>query len=823
MNRFTVLLALLPLFAAATSEAYGQVPPADPRRPNVLFIAVDDLNNYALGLNHHATAKTPHLDQLAARGTLFTNAHCAAPGCNPSRASVMTGVAPFNSGVYVNSQDWRECRRLAEITTLPQHFRDHGYKVIGGGKLYHAANLRESQLEGFLDARPWHEYFPSRSRQLADDVAPPKQAANGSNEFYGGRFDWKKLDIADNEMGDGKVVSWAESQLSQEHGSPLFLGVGIYRPHIPWYTPRSYFDANPISEVRLPVGVNEDLSDIPDPGANFVRQPWHKWLVDNDKWNDATQAYLASVGFADAMVGRLIKALDEGPLADNTIVVLWSDHGYHLGHKRHWEKFALWNQTTHVPMIVVDRRFADSSGRCNRPASLLDLYPTLTELCGLDCPAHLDGESLVPFLKNPSTSSDRAVVITHEKNNHAVQSRHWRYIRYFDGSQELYDHRVDPGERDNLAYDAEHTDQIERLAKHLPSSSVSEDPALKPSANRLVVSLGKDRQLATFSVSNHSHLKRESVMELHAQPGASVFDDDGRFLYIATVNPATITVCKSVGIGLKKVHSVAIPAKPSFLELTPDGKNLIAAYYSTGQVTVHRVNDGGLLSQQPLQTLFANERAHSVAISADGRSVFISHTLPNSISQFWLDSESGQLTQNALGNLSTEPNTGPRHLRFHPGGRFAYGSNEQGCSVSFYRLDAELGTLTHHQTISSLPPDYIGDATTSDIEVHPSGRFVYIANRLHGSIAVFSVAQASGQLTKIQTVPTERVTRSFNLSPSGSYLVAGGQRSGNLVAYKISDDGTLDRVTDWHAGKSINWISFFPSQSKKKASQPARQ
>ncbi|MEM7479371.1 MAG: sulfatase-like hydrolase/transferase, partial [Planctomycetota bacterium] len=300
----------------------------EPARPNVLFIAVDDLNNYALGLNDQASVATPNLERLAARGTLFTNAHCAAPGCNPSRVSVLTGMAPYNSGVYLNSQDWRASDRLKNVVTLPQHFRDAGYKVIGGGKLYHAANLREAMLEGYFDPWPWHEYFPSKSRQLADEAVPAKQSINGSNEFYGGRFDWDALNISDDEMGDGKVVSWAEKQLAKKHSTPLFLSVGIYRPHIPWYTPKKWFDKHPLDTINLPRDVAEDLEDLPDPAINLLRQPWQEWIEDNDKWREATQAYQASVSFADAMVGRLLKALDEGPLAENMIVVLWSDHGY---------------------------------------------------------------------------------------------------------------------------------------------------------------------------------------------------------------------------------------------------------------------------------------------------------------------------------------------------------------------------------------------------------------------------------------------------------------------------------------------------------------
>lgn len=780
-------------------------------KPNVLFIAVDDLNDYALGLDSQCKAKTPNLERLASRGTLFANAHCAAPACNPSRVSVLTGMAPFNSGVYLNSQDWRESERLKNVVTLPQHFRENGYRVIGGGKLYHAANLRETMLEGYFDPRPWDEYFPSKSRQLADEVSPAEQAVNGSNEFYRGRFDWNALEIPDNEMGDGKVVSWAEEQLSKDNQQPLFLSVGIYRPHIPWYTPKKWFDENPLDTVSLPENVGGDLHDIPDPGINLVRQPWHQWLEQNEKWEQATQAYLASASFADAMVGRLIDALDKGPLADNTIVILWSDHGYHLGHKRHWEKFTLWNQATHVPMIIVDRRHADSSGRCERPVSLLDLYPTLSELCGFETPSHLDGVSLIPFLKNATASSSRSVVITHGRGNHAVQSEHWRYIRYYDGSEELYDQENDPSESVNLASDSQYAARLKQLARQLPAENVTADPVIKPSQDMLVVSLANDRRIDTFSVSGHNHLQRESQTDLAAEPGATVFDAQGQTLYVSTTKPDTITVCRQAKAGFQQTQAVSVPSKPSFLELSPDGKFLLAAYYRTGQVTVHSVDKDGLLSNEPVQTIFANERAHAVTFDPTGRFVFVPHTKPNLISQFIFDSGLGQLTRNQPPALAREANSGPRHLRFHPNANFAYGSDEQGCSISTYAFAPESGTLSHLQTISSIPPSYAGEATTSDVEIHPGGKFAYIANRNHGSIGAFAIDQESFELTPIQNIKTEDIPRSFNISPSGKYLVAGGQRSGKLVCYRITEDGTLQKTTHWTAGKSVNWVSFFPT------------
>lgn len=205
-------------------------------KPNVLFIAIDDLNTSPELFHGETSLATPNISRLAERGVRFTNAHCAAPACNPSRASVMTGLAPSTSGVYGNSQDWRENKLLRDWITLPHYFQKNGYKTMGGGKLYHAATLSKQGYTGFLDPRPWDEYYPSKERQMPQEVLPEKVPTNTHKDFYGGRFDWAELAIDPDEMADAKVVAWANDQLSNTHDKPLFLGVGIYRPHIPWYT-----------------------------------------------------------------------------------------------------------------------------------------------------------------------------------------------------------------------------------------------------------------------------------------------------------------------------------------------------------------------------------------------------------------------------------------------------------------------------------------------------------------------------------------------------------------------------------------------------------
>lgn len=443
-------------------------------QPNVLFIAVDDLNNFALG--GHPAVRTPNIDRLARRGVLFTNAHCAVPACNPSRTAVLSGVSPFVSGVYYNRQDWRQCSRLRKVTTLPAHFHDRGYRTMGGGKIYHAHTLNAQAYEGFLDPAPWDVYFPSKRQQMPIEIDPPRMPEHGNPKHYGGHMDWSALDIDDEEMADAKVVSWAERQLLRPHDRPLFLAVGIYRPHVPWYTPKKWFDPLPAEDAfPLPEVMENDLDDVPAAGQKMARRHWHQWMVENGKWRGFVRAYAASVRFADAMVGRLIDALDKGPHARNTVVVLWADHGYHLGHKEHWEKFALWNQTTQVPLIFAAPGVARGK-KCPRPASLLDIYPTLVELTGGKAPAHLNGRSLAPWLRDPSASFRSPALITHGPGNHAVQTERWRYIRYADGSEELYDHRADPNEFTNLAGRSEHAGIIRELAAWLPRREADFDP-----------------------------------------------------------------------------------------------------------------------------------------------------------------------------------------------------------------------------------------------------------------------------------------------------------------------------------------------------------
>ncbi|MHC4800214.1 MAG: sulfatase, partial [Planctomycetota bacterium] len=390
-------------------------------RPNVLFIAVDDLNDWIEGLGGYEGVKTPNLDRLADRGVLFSRAYCSAPACNPSRASLMTGIRPSTSGVYHNPQPWRLA--MPNVVTLPQHFMAHGYHVVGCGKLYHGP---------YHDDASFHKYL----RRPADPL-PKVRPVNGMTT-QGSHFDWGPVDVPDKEMSDWKVTQWACDYLKQKHDKPFFLGVGIFRPHLPWYAPQKHFDLYPLSQIKLPLVKDNDLDDVPPLGIKMAKPDGdHKAVLETDNWEKAVQGYLASIHFADACIGLLLDTLDKSGYDQNTIIVLWGDHGWHLGEKLHWRKFALWEEATRVPFMVVAPGTAKAKSLCHQTVSLLDIYPTLIELCSLAPKEELEGKSLVRLLKKPDAQWNRPVITTHGRNNHAVRDQRWRYIRYSDGNEEL--------------------------------------------------------------------------------------------------------------------------------------------------------------------------------------------------------------------------------------------------------------------------------------------------------------------------------------------------------------------------------------------------
>jgi len=450
--------------AAAALPGVVRAAGGDTARPNVLFIAIDDLNDWVGCLGGHPDAKTPHLDALAKRGVLFTRAYCSAPACGPSRAALMTGILPSTSGVYHNAQPWRPV--MPKAITIPQHFMAHGYNALGGGKIYHGA---------FPDPASWESYFPSQKQSKPPDPVPPKRPVNGiANTSH---FDWGPVDVADSEMGDYKVVEWAKGEMGRIRDKPVFLACGMFRPHLPWYVPRKYFNAFPPEKVTLPRIKEDDLDDIPPMGKKIAKpQGDHKNVIEHNQWRRAVSGYLASISFTDTMIGRLIAAFDKSPMAKNTVIVLWSDHGWHLGEKLHWRKFSLWEEATHDVLMVIAPGVTTPGGRCDTPVGHIDIYPTLIELCGLAPKKELAGESLVPLLKDPSATRESPALTTHGRGNHSLRTRRWRYIRYNDGTEELYDHDVDEMEWTNVAGKSKHAELKKKLARWLPKTNAPDAP-----------------------------------------------------------------------------------------------------------------------------------------------------------------------------------------------------------------------------------------------------------------------------------------------------------------------------------------------------------
>jgi choline-sulfatase len=456
----------LGLILAALSTASG--PAAS--KPNVLFIAIDDQNDWIGHLGGHPLARTPNIDRLAARGTTFLNAHVQAPLCNPSRTSLMLGLRPTTTGIYGLAPWFRDVETSRNRVTLPQHFHAHGYRTLTTGKIYHggAGGLEARVAEfdvwgsaGGIGARPKHKLIPPTPM--------------GDHPL----MDWGVFPHRDEDKGDYMVANWTIEQLqSAPKDQPFFLAAGFFLPHVPCYATQKWFDLYPDDDSVLPRLKALDRTDTPRFSWYLhweLPEPRLQWLQDNNQWRNLVRAYLACTSFVDAQVGRIFDALDTSGLADNTIVVLWGDHGYHLGEKSISGKNTLWERSTRVPLIFAGPGVTPGQ-RCARPAELLDIYPTLIELAGLSPRTDLEGLSLVPQLKRADTPRHRPAITSHNQGNHAVRSERWRYIRYADGSEELYDHQTDPQEWTNLVSATTHAAVVADHRRWLPKTDAAPAP-----------------------------------------------------------------------------------------------------------------------------------------------------------------------------------------------------------------------------------------------------------------------------------------------------------------------------------------------------------
>lgn len=449
--------------AALASQACSPISEsaAEPAPPNVLFLAVDDLNTWLGCMEGHPQAKTPNIDRLAARSVVFHNAHCQAPICGPSRASLMSGYLPSTTGIYgqIRDPDLREASPETGSTPfLPEWFGQNGYHTMGVGKLFH----RHAPEGAFAESGGRVDGFGPR---------PPERL---KWDRRGTSTDWGAFPETDEEMPDFGTAEWAVERLQREHDKPFFLGAGFLRPHVPWHVPKKWFDMFPPDELEMPPYQPGDQDDVPEISRllhALPMMPTTDWAIETDQWKDIVQAYLACVAFVDAQVGKVLDALDASPYADNTYVVLWGDHGYHIGEKNRFGKHSVWEEATRTPLMIAGPGIAP--GMTRKPAGLIDLYPTLLDLCGLPANPANEGHSLRPVLDDPASADWPYVALTtYGRNNHGVRDERYRYIRYEDGSEELYDHEDDAHEWNNVAADPTYEETKERLAAHLPEVNV---------------------------------------------------------------------------------------------------------------------------------------------------------------------------------------------------------------------------------------------------------------------------------------------------------------------------------------------------------------
>jgi iduronate 2-sulfatase len=475
-------LALLPCHVFSAPRAKAPAPP-EPARLNVLFIIADDLN-VSLGCYGHPLAKTPNIDKLASQGVMFEHAYCQYPLCNPSRTSFLSGLRPDTTRIYENGIPIRKV--FPDIVTLPELFKNHEYYSARVGKVFHYGVPWDIGTSGLDDEPSWSEFVNPKGRdreELADVInfTPSRQ--------LGAALCWKEDDGSDEEQTDGKVANETIRLLKEHKDKPFFIAAGFYRPHVPDVATKKYFDLYPLDKVLLPNEPTGHVTNVP-PVALTTRPP--NYGVEEEKLRMFKRAYLASVSFVDAQVGKLLSTLDELKLRDKTIVLFMGDHGWCLGEHGQWQKMLLFEESARVPLIISLPK-APTTGASPRPVELVDLYPTFADLCGLPAPEKLDGRSLRPLLTNPKAHWIQPAVtqVVHPQDNkkimgYSVRTEHWRYTEWDGGAAgvELYDHLKDPNEYANLANDPNSAKTIAELKRMIPKTAPGSIPANKPVKKR---------------------------------------------------------------------------------------------------------------------------------------------------------------------------------------------------------------------------------------------------------------------------------------------------------------------------------------------------
>ena len=468
---YLILMLLAVLFGTASCNSTPEQQTPQKTNPNVLFIAIDDLNDWLGCMNGHPNAKTPNMDRLADQGVLFTNAHCQAPLCGPSRASLMTGLRPSTTGIYGMIDDDKiksDNPATADIKFLPEYFKEQGYYTMGIGKLFH-----EHAPQGLFDE--------SGGRYKGFGPVPEERFVwdgygSSDRDRYGRTStDWGAFPSADSLMPDHQSADWVIDRLQRGYQQPFFMAVGFLRPHVPLYAPQKWFDLHPVENLEMPPYKPDDLDDVPPVALqlnDLPMMPTTEWAIETGEWPNIVQAYLACVSFVDHQVGRIMEALENSAYADNTVIVLWSDHGYRLGEKGTFAKQVLWEPATNAPLMFAGAGVPQGKV-LDHPVEMLSIYPTLLELCNLPAYQRNEGKSLVTLMTTSSPDQDLFAITTFGMNNHGVRTGNFRYIQYEDGLGELYDFRRDPEEWENLFSNQDYQQEVQSHKALLPPINVN--------------------------------------------------------------------------------------------------------------------------------------------------------------------------------------------------------------------------------------------------------------------------------------------------------------------------------------------------------------
>jgi iduronate 2-sulfatase len=474
---FLSAAALLALAPAAPAQAPGKL--------NVLFVAVDDMNN-DLGCYGHPDVKSPNIDRLAKMGVRFDRAYCQFPLCSPSRVSLLTGRRPDTTKIFDLKTDFRK-EPLPNVVTLPQIFMNAGYYSARVGKIYHYGNPNDIGTSGLDDPASWHHVVNPAGRDktvLEREVMnyTPRRGLGSAMAFL------SDATGRDEEHTDGKVATEGIKLLEEHKDKPFFLAVGFYKPHTPYIAPKKYFDVYPMAGIKLPEIAKDFQASVPRPALGSTT-PWPYFGVTPDQARECKQAYYGAVSFVDAQIGRVLDAMDRNKLWDNTIVVFWSDHGYHLGEHGLWHKQSLFEESARVPLVIIAPGAKGNGKVCTRTVEFVDLYPTLAELARLTPPPGYQGASLKPLLDDPSAAWDRPAYTQVWRNGfpgHTVRTERWRYMEWENGTRgnQLYDHAADPHELKNLAGDPKYAAVVAEMKalvkRNWPADSFSNTGAKKP-------------------------------------------------------------------------------------------------------------------------------------------------------------------------------------------------------------------------------------------------------------------------------------------------------------------------------------------------------